>query len=697
MSFREPSQFRPLPGWRQTCLLILLLGILTACSPKIETGTAERVEPRDLNVLLITLDTTRADHLSCYAGDAASVSKRHARTPRLDALARQGARFVHATAQVPLTLPSHACIFTGVYPPVHGLRDMGGFVLGPRPTLAEVARQTGFRTAAFVSSKAVARYFGLARGFDLYDDRISTRGGKDLPGRYPRRPASATTDLALDWLREHSSQRFFLWVHYYDPHEPYEPPEAYKSQYPGDPYSGAIAYDDAQAGRLLDFLEQRELRGRTLVIVMGDHGEGLFDHGEETHGIFLYEDTLRIPLIIAGPGVPAGETITPQARSIDIFPTVTEFLGLPLPPGIQGVSLWPLLRHGRPQVGKGSNFAYLETLYPKTYMGWSELRGIRTNQWKFVLAPHPELYDLEHDAAEKHNVIAQHPAEADLLQKRIWEIIGPPSANQKVAYQPLSPEKREELASLGYINAGTPREILLNGSGPDPKDQVASLLAMRDYGRLVEAGNYRQAARVMERALRTDSANPLLRIYLGRAYEILHDWQGAIRTYRGAVESGHATDMILSRLGEAYLHLNDLDHAIPAMEAASRANPTDLDNLFNLANAYLEKQRYADAERAIRGILALDDQYSSAYNVLGLAKVQQGDAEGARQAFEKALQVSPEDPEPMLNLGVLCQKTGQKARALQYLTMFLAKAPRERYRDVLPQVREAVRNLEAEK
>jgi choline-sulfatase len=674
------------------CAIVLLLALLTGCESRTKPHTTTPLDHR--NVVLITLDTTRADHLSCYAGDKASMAKRHAQTPHLDTLAREGVRFVHTTVQVPLTLPSHASIFTGVYSDVHGLRDMGGFVLDERlPTLAEIARHAGLLTAAFVGSKAVARHFGLARGFDLYDDRIAARSEEGLPGTYPRRSATETTDAALNWLHGHSQDRFFLWVHYYDPHEPYDPPRAYKNRFSGDPYSGAIAYVDEQVGRLVASLNP-ELRRRTLVIVIGDHGEGLYDHGEGTHGVFLYEDTLRVPFIMTGPDIPAQITIVPQVRSIDVLPTVADFLGQPSPGSLQGVSLWPLIKRGHPRPGQGFNYAYLETLYPRTYMGWSELRGMRTDRWKFVLAPRPELYDLESDPGEKENVIARYPAEADELQKKIWELIGAPAKDQQLAYQPLSAEKREELASLGYVNAGASRKIILNGSGPDPKDHVGSLLALREYGRLIGAGAYGQAARVMERALRDDESNPLLRVYLAKSYEVLHDWRRVILAYQGAIDAGHGTDMILSRLGEAYLHVNDLDHAIPAMEEASRINPADLDNLFNLGNAYLETQRYADAERTLKGLLMLDSRYSAAYNVLGLVSVQRGQIDSARQNFERALEINPDDPEPMMNLGVLYQKTGDKVLAVRYLTLFLEKAPREQYRDLLPEVRQTLRDLQ---
>lgn len=676
---------------RWAAVLSLGVGLLAAAC----TRQAPTPQPRDANVLLITLDTTRADHLGCYAAESVQKPPRAARTPRLDALAARGVRFAHAIAQVPLTLPSHACMFTGTYPEVHQLRDMGGFVLDPRHlTLATMARKSGFLTAAFVGSKAVGRQFGLQQGFDVYDDQMSSRDqeGK-LPGVFPERPAGVTTDRALDWLKTHSQQRFFLWVHYYDPHEPYAPPEPYQRDYPNDPYSGEIAYTDEQVGRLSDFLEQQNLRERTLVVVMGDHGEGLNDHGEGAHGIFIYDDTMHVPLIVAGPGVPAGKVIGAQARSIDLLPTVAEFLGLAPNAAAQGVSLWPLIERGQPEIGKGSNYAYIETLYPKTYMNWSELRGMRTDRWKFILAPRPELYDLERDPGEKENVIARHPAEADHLQKKIWEVIGPAARDQKLTYMPVNRETRQELESLGYVSAGTPREIILNMVGPDPKDRVTTLRSMQQYDRFMKAKAYAQAARAMEAAVRTDSANPLARLYLATACEKLRDWRRAIETYRGAVEIGVATDEILSRLGKAYLRVHDLPSAVEAMEKASHVNPTDLDNLRNLGIAYLQLSRVVDSEKAFRAITLQDDRYAAAYNGLGLVAIRRGDGDTARQNFQKAIDLDPEQVEPLLNLGLLYQKTGDKEQALHYYQLFLQKAPREDYGHLLPQVREAIQEL----
>ena len=240
---------------------------------------------RDANVVLITIDTTRADHLSCYG-------PRGAKTPHLDALAARGVRFTHATAQVPLTLPSHACIMTGAYPPVNGLRDMGGFILEKNhSTAASIARSAGFETAAFVGSRVFSKHFGFSNGFATYDDDMSGQTEEGLPGVFPERRASVVTDRALQWLKKNGGKKFFLWAHYYDPHAPYDPPGPYKSAYAQDLYSGEIAYMDEHIGRLLDGIKRGGLAGRTLIMVVGDHGESLGEHGEMTHGVFL---TIRL-------------------------------------------------------------------------------------------------------------------------------------------------------------------------------------------------------------------------------------------------------------------------------------------------------------------------------------------------------------------------------------------------------------------
>ena len=672
----------------QAALLLMLAVFLAGCNRPPQT-----IPVRDFNVLLMTLDTVRADHLSCYAGEILGKVKKGAKTPRLDALAASGVRFAHAIAQVPLTLPSHACILTGTYPVVHQLRDMGGFVLDPKClTLATMAKSSGFHTAAFVSSKALSRHFGLLKGFDVYDDYLPLRNPEGDP-IFPERRASVTTDRALDWLRQQGPQKFFLWVHFYDPHEPYDPPEPYKSTYSDDPYSGEIAYSDEQVGRLLDFLDQFKLRERTLVVFIGDHGEGLNDHVEATHGVFIYDNTLHVPLILAGPRVPPGRIIQQQVRSIDLLPTLAEFLGLSPNPAAQGASLWPLIEHGRSVIGRSANYAYIETLYPKTFMNWSELRGMRTDRWKFVLAPRPELYDLEQDPGETRNVIDRHPAEVNHLQEKMHEVVGAPEQDQNRTNTPVPPQTQQELAALGYVNPGASRKIVLNMKGPDPKDRLGTLCALQQYERLMKKKSYIQAAHVMEGAVRSDPSNPLARFYLATAQEKLGDWRRAIEIYRGTVKLGVATDQIFSRLGKAYLRVHDLGNAVSAMEKASSMNPTNLENLHNLGNAYLVLKQPNKAEKAFKALLVQDDRYSGAYTGLGLVAVQRGDSNAARANFEKATELDPEEVEPLLHLGLLHQNAGNKQEALRYFTLFLEKASPANYGPLLPQIRKSIEEL----
>lgn len=675
-------------------LLAAQLIALAACRRGGQAGAA-RPEPRDANLVLITLDTTRADHLSCYAREVAASARHGAKTPQLDALAARGTRFRHATAQVPLTLPSHACIMTGTYPTVHKLRDMGGFILDKtHPTIASIAQAAGFATAAFVGSRVLAKRFGISNGFATYDDDMSGQSEEDkLPGVFPERRAAVVTDGALEWLKQNGRSRFFLWAHYYDPHAPYDPPEPYKHSYADDLYSGEIAYTDERVGRLLDGIDQLGLASRTLVVVMGDHGESLGEHGEMTHGIFLYDSTLHVPLIVAGPGVPAGKVIDDQVRSIDVMPTALEFLNLSPGPEAQGASLWPLLTQGR---RVRSNYAYCETLYPRTYMGWSELRAMRSDSWKLIVAPKPELYNLERDPGETTNLIARYPADADELQKKIWEVAGQQSKQETVTSTPVDPQTRQELESLGYVSAGTPREIQLGTPAADPKDRTDVLRVLAQVEQSLNRKAFARAAQLMTEGLKRDPTNSLGMIYLATAFEKMGNYPRAIEVYRRAIAAKRGTDQAYTRLGKAYLRLHQLDKAVEAMARANEINPTDLDNLRNLGTAYLQLNppRIDEAEKAFKAIVVQNDKYAAAYNGLGLVAIQRGNGDAARQNFEKAVELDSAEVEPLLNLGVLYQKTGHREEALRYLNMFLAKAPRSQYGHLLPRVHEAIEELQ---
>lgn len=664
--------------------ILLLVASVSACGK--HGSQTSRLPPRDANVLLITLDTTRPDHLSCYQAG-------HAQTPNLDALAARGVRFTEATVQVPLTVPSHACIMTGEYPPANGLRDMSGFVLDKsHPTIASITQSAGFATAGFVGSLVLAKHTGLAHGFDFFDDAMGPQNEEAMPaGDLAERRASVVTDHALRWLKDNANRKFFLWAHYYDPHAPYNPPEPYRHQYAASLYDGEIAYMDSEVGRLLAGMAQLGLESRTLVIAIGDHGESLGEHGEATHGIFLYDATLHVPLIVAGPDVPHGKVISQQVRSIDLLPTITEFLGVAPSGEAQGVSLWPLIQRS---TLVRSNYSYAESIYPRTSMGWSELRSMRTEEWKLILAPHPELYDVERDPGELHNLVGSRPAEADQLQKHIWEAAGT-HRTETVTAAPVDPEVRQELASLGYVNGGSTHQIQLGTDAPDPKDKIAVLQSIERAGRLLDAHEDLMAAQLMEQVLHQDPGNPMAHLDLAMALERIGKPEQAVAAYQDAIQRGISTDTINARLGKLYLRLHQPEKAIESMNRANELNPADVENLRSLGLTELQLGHTEQAENAFKAILVQNDRYGPAYNGLGLVAIKRGDGETAYREFEKAAEVDPAYAEPFLNLGVFFETSGHKQQALQYYQEFLKKASPKEYRDLIPKVRSAVEELEA--
>src|SRR6266571_8313472 len=365
-----------------------------------------------LNVVIITIDTLRADHLGCYGYG-------QIRTPNIDALASESARFEHSYTPVPVTLPAHTVIFTGTYPAFSGIHDFSGNKLNPKQaTLASVLQRQGYTTGAVIGSAVLDSRFGLNQGFDFYYDHFDFNRLQESNLDAMERPGNVVTDVALDWLGKNAQAKFFLWMHLYDPHYPYRPPAPYSEQYKDRLYDGEIAFADAQVGRLLQFLKEKNLYRNTLIMLVGDHGESLGEHGEKTHGFFIYNATLHVPLIVhmpvshgPTPRSGASEKVTePVAEPInlaDLMPTVLEIVKLDLPSGVQGRSLVPLL------AAKGkmeSASLYAETFLPRLHFNWSELRGVETENYHFIDAPKPELYDLAKDPGETQNLYADKQA-----------------------------------------------------------------------------------------------------------------------------------------------------------------------------------------------------------------------------------------------------------------------------------------------
>ncbi len=679
-------------------LAVLALAMfLAACSrvpDRAETGSTHRLQPRNANVLLITIDTLRADHLSCFSPQSVP-------TPHIDELAVRGVRFLQAFSQVPLTTPSHASILTGTYPQVHMIRDMGGFVLDKSvPTLASLAKEAGFETAAFVGSAVLSHNYGLNRGFETYNDDMGTRrDGGLLPGVVAEIRGDIVTARALEWLQQHHGggrenspgKNFFLWVHYYDPHSPYDPPMPFKAKYSKDPYSGEVAFADAEVGRLLQWLGDHGLSEKTLIVLVADHGESLGDHGESTHGVFLYDSTMHIPLIVAGPGIPKGRSVDQQVRSIDIMPTITDFLGISSGDRVQGTSLMPVLTSEK---RVSSRYCYMETLYPKTSMGWSELRGMRTDEWKLILAPKPELYKLREDRSEKENVKDRYPADADHLQKKIWEVDGPPGSLRKVERQPVDDETLRQLQSLGYVSVGARRDLLIDMSGPDPKDRIEVLGALEKSTELMERYRFQAAIPLLKGVQPQDPANPAIYQKLGVCLERTGQYQKAIDVYQTAIKNHAESDRTFASIGNDFVRLGQLQDAGAAMEKAAEMNRTDLQNLANLATVYLQLGKLDACEKTLNSLLGQDDRYGQAYNIFGILSIRRGDGPAARRYLEKAVAFDPDLSEPYLSLAFLAEKGGQPQIAIGYYRKFLEKIHPGEHDELIPRIKAAIAHLE---
>jgi arylsulfatase A-like enzyme len=421
--------------------------------------------PPALNVVIVTLDTTRADRIGASGGPRAVA------TPALDQIASEGVLFEDANSPVPLTLPAHCTLFTGRLPPGHGARENVSTLAAATPTLAMALKARGYRTGAFVGSPVLARSRGLGAGFDVYDDRIPWRSA----WAHPRRRADAVVDRALRWMDGNSESPFFAWLHFYDAHAPYEAMAPFDRVYAGRPYEAAIASMDAQIGRLRAYLEEHDLTKRTVLVVIGDHGEGLGEHGELTHGLFLYQSVLRVPFIVRAPSAATGgQRVTDAVSSADLTPTVLDLLGAPPIDGVDGRSLAPVIlrssQEARPDV-------YAENLYPQRRFRWSEMRAIRSGRLKLIDKTRPELYDLARDPDETHDLSGERPEVVARLGRRLreWEqkLDAHAVGDDQKSAAPVPADVRAALSSLGYVSDAAPNgRVTDTTSDPDPRAHV---------------------------------------------------------------------------------------------------------------------------------------------------------------------------------------------------------------------------------
>jgi arylsulfatase A-like enzyme/cytochrome c-type biogenesis protein CcmH/NrfG len=644
------------------CLLVLP-AVAVGCRRSAEPPSGESPRP---NVLLVTIDTLRADRVGCYGHAAAA-------TPVLDGLAARGVRFATAVAHVPLTGPSHASLFTGRTPLGHGFRDNGGYTLpAGLTTAAEDFKKNGYETAAFVSAFPLHRRFGFDRGFETYDDHLP-KGNDPRRPQYIERFADATTDVVLRWLEARkvgpcaASRPFFLWVHYYDPHAPYEPPGDLGERFRTAPYDGEVAFTDRQLGRLLHSLDERGHAPRTLLLVTSDHGEGLGEHGEGTHGLFVYDATLKVPWIMAGPGIPAGRVSETVARGIDLLPTLLDYAGLPSRADLEGRSLRPTV-DGREMEDAP---AYAESLYPERQFGWAPLFAWRTARFKFIEAPRPELYDLRADPGEKRNAVGEDRDRVEELRRTLAAALATEPSRTPTAE--VDPETAERLAALGYLGGGG---VSAPGpSGPrDPKDGIR-LMPHLNRGMSVVRTDPALAIREFELVLAEDPGLLLARRSLAVAYASAGRHDLAVRELRRLEKSGHlsAEDGVV--LGDNLRFSGRLEKAARILERTTRENPTFPQPWLSLAEIHVRQKRLDEAAAAYGHVLEIVPDHVEALRGLGDLAILEQKLDEAGRRYARILEVEPSDAGAMTKLGVVRMRTGQPGDAVALFRRAIEREP----------------------
>lgn len=630
---------------RKKLRLIVTAGLLIAVVVGLVVAWRSARRPTT-NLLFITLDTTRADRLGCYGYSGAA-------TPMLDRLAADGVRFDRAYSPAPLTLPAHASLFTGLYPPEHGLRTNGrGQLDETLPTLPAVLKEVGYDTAAFVASFVLDHRFGLGRGWTVYDDGQLSRSPSALDALQRERSASEVVDAALSWFRDRGSRSkpFCLWVHFYEAHYPYEAhAKDFGDQFHDRPYDAEIASVDVQIGRLLKALEMSGKMADTWVIVAGDHGEGLGDHVERTHGYTLYDSTQRVPLLMQWPQhIAAAQVCSAPVSLIDVLPTVLEQLQLRVPSGLKGRSLAPAF-DGEPLEDR---VCYSMTDDPFLQNGWSPLRSLVQGRWKYVATKLPELYDLHSDPEEKQNLIDAQPEEAARLEKMLAEF------EQALVERPakpvqLTPREQRALESLGYLGGRRTPEASEARDAPDVKQMLPFDVASQDALELLRSGKLEDAI-TQFRAIVAESALHLpSRIFLGEALEQQGRIDEALGFYREALRLKPDHVDALTHIGVARAAQGHLEESLGYFDESLRINPEAISARYNIALVLMRLGRLDEAQQQLEETLRHDDAFLNAHGALGNLLIQQGRNVAALKEFRREIELNPKAWESRVNLAVL--------------------------------------------
>ncbi len=662
--------------WRWGCVFWLASSAFAGTvAPPTKTAPTPATPP---SIILITLDTVRADRMG-FLG-----SKRGL-TPNLDALARQSMVFTRAYSQVPLTAPSHATILTGTYPQFNLVDDFQVPLSADLPYAPAILHDHRYATAAFVGAIILdpkAKFApGFDRGFDTYDASFTAwHSGEDRYKTTERRGGEVVA-RALAWLKENSKGPFFLWVHLYDAHHPYEPPEPFKTKYSKAPYDGEIAYVDSSVGKFLTQLRARGLYDKSIIAVMADHGEALGDHGEDTHGIFLYDETIHVPLVIKLPGASSAPSATGRRNEsrvelVDVLPTILDAAQIPIPKEVQGQSLLELMKSKSAATSPAASAtvadkasdrpAYAETDYPHRAYGWSSLRALRTGKYLYIDAPRRELYDQATDPQARHNLATTSTAVTGTLANRLdaFRTETKASGDSEAPAVAADPEAQQKLSALGYVASGG--NLPKPGSkelGADPKDEIEISNISNRVTFLMENNGFQEAIPLLEKLIAKQPDGTLSYIQLGRCLIFTKDFARAVTELRKIVAAHPDLTVSHFQLGMALLATGDAASAASELEiAVSRIPRWERAHLL-LANAYLEMDRVPDAIQQCQKVLEFDPNHYATNILLGRVLVVSGKPEAALTNLNRAAAVQPQSPEPHMLLTQAYDKLGRKTDA----------------------------------
>ncbi len=587
-------------------------------------------------VILISVDTLRADHLPAYG-------YRGVDTPNLDAFRQDSVLFENAYSQVPLTLPSHTAIMTGLLPPQNGVRDNLGYALGPGPaTLAATLKEKGYATGAAVSTIVLSHATGVSRGFDFYEDNIEPTRMSQSISRV-QRGGNDTQAILAEWVAGHSGKPFFAFLHLFEPHSPYAPPEPYLSRYKLR-YDGEIARADEIVGTFVKFLKESGVYDRALIVFLSDHGEGLDDHGEDEHGVLIYRESIHVPLMVKLPkSARHGESVRAAVGLVDVFPTVAEVLGIPVPAGLAGRSLLSALRPAGPEAS-GPRRIYSETLYPRLHLGWSDLASLEDERDHYIESPRPELYDLAADPAEKRDLAAGLPPAFRSMRAELARMPRPLQPPGK-----SDPEQMKQLAALGYISAST--ADLTAKDLPAPRDRIGAVTQLKAGFGALQAGRYAEAVAVLGKLLKTEPGMTDVWQMYGEACMKLGREDEALAALQQAARLSPLNPQVMMALSDYYLAIGNYEEARKHAEAAGDSGTTSPHE--NLARIALVKGDLDTAEREARAGLEKYPMRRIPHLMIARVRHDRGDYPGALVELDLAARPKSGDATPLQNQNYL--------------------------------------------